>query len=237
MGTLYIVSTPIGNLQDISLRMTETLFRVDAIACEDTRRTGVFLQHIAKHYPQFDHKPRLISYFEHNEAWRIPEIISLLQNNLSVALVSDAGTPAISDPGFKLIRSAIKEGIKVEAIPGPTALISALVVSGLPPDKFLFMGYPPRKDKHRTDLLDSLQAIHERMDMTVIFYEAPHRLIKTLEDIKSTMGNIPIVVCSELTKLFEKTIRGSVEDIIAEFTKKKPRGEFVILFSTKDLEK
>lgn len=235
MGTLYIVSTPIGNLQDISLRAMSTLFSVSVICCEDTRRTGLLLGHIAKNFPTFSQRPKLLSYFEHNELNRIPEILTILSEGLSVALISDAGTPAISDPGFKLIREAATHGVRIESIPGPTALIAALVVSGLPSDKFIFLGYPPRKTKHKKDLLEKIIAMHMAIEATVIFYEAPHRLLATLSDMKTLLGNIPVVLCSELTKLFEETKRGTLEEVMDYYGKKKPKGEFVILFHTKSL--
>lgn len=227
MGNLYIVATPIGNLQDITLRAIEVLRKVDAIACEDTRKTGLLLHNIIKE----DKKPRLISYYEQNELQRIPEIITGLKNGLNIALVSDAGTPTISDPGFKLIRECIKEGIKVESIPGPSAVITSLAVSGLPTDKFLFLGYPPRKPGHRKSLFDNVKSASTLIKSTIIFFEAPHRISRTLEELKGIFGDIDIVIARELTKIHEETRRGKISSLIEHFSKVTPKGEFVLLFN------
>ncbi len=226
MGILYIVATPIGNLQDITLRAIKTLQSVDAIACEDTRKTGFLLQRIFPQRP----KPRLISYYEQNELQRIPEIINALKNGLNVALVSDAGTPIVSDPGFKLVREAIREGIKVESIPGPSSVISALTVSGLPTDKFLFLGYPPRKPGHRIKFFQKITPSLSSVGVTAILFESPHKLIRTLEEMKEVFGDIDIVICRELTKIHEEIRREKVSQSLDHFTKVAPKGESVILF-------
>ena len=246
-GTLYIVATPIGNLQDISLRALKTLFEVDVIACEDTRRTGLLYQqlqamhHRLVHDPSLESnkvvgelkKPRLISYYEQNELQRIPEIISALKDNISIALVSDAGTPTVSDPGFKLVRECIKEGIKVESIPGPSSVILALTLSGLPTDKFFFFGYPPRKEGHRKQLFESLKTLTGQLKTTAIFFEAPHRIIGTLEELKEIYGKEKyIVICREMTKIHEEVLRDSIENLLSHFSKTNPKGEFVFLLST-----
>lgn len=244
MGILYIVATPIGNLKDITLRGLEVLTSVDGIACEDTRRTGNLLNQF--HPPtsgsnvkfpisnEIIKRPRLISYYEQNEFKRIPEIITALKNGLSIALVSDAGTPAISDPGFKLVRECIKEGIKVESIPGPSSVISALVVSGLPTDKFLFLGYLPKKTGNRMTLLETVKSslkLNEKFHPTVILFEAPHRLSQFLEELQVVFGDIEIVIARELTKIHEEIIRTSVSQAVSHFKEKEPKGEFVILFN------
>jgi len=226
-GILYIVATPIGNLKDITLRAIEILKAVDVIACEDTRKTGILLKNILNDEP----KPRLISYYEQNEAQRIPEIILAIKDGLNIALVSDAGTPTISDPGFKLVREAVKEGIRAESIPGPSAVISALVSSGLPTDKFLFLGFLPRKPGHRKQILEKTLESLKLVKSTVIFYEAPHKIVHTLEDLKVVFGDIDIVVARELTKIHEEIRREKVSFSIEHFTKTSPKGEFVVLFN------
>lgn len=226
MGILYIVATPIGNLQDITLRAIKVLQSVPTIACEDTRRTGMLLKAL-----EVTHKPLLISYFEQNEARRIPEIITFLKNGQDLALVSDAGTPTISDPGFKLVRECVKEGIKVESIPGPSSVISALVISGLPTDKFMFVGYPPKKPGNRNKFFLGINEAIKTIKTTVIIFEAPHRLIQTLEELQATFGDIDIVVCRELTKVHEEIRREKISNSIEYFMKISPKGEFVILFN------
>lgn len=229
-GALYIVATPIGNLQDITFRAVEVLKTVDYIACEDTRRTGVLLKTL-----KIENHPMLISYYEQNEIVRIPNILNLLKNGRDVALVSDSGTPTVSDPGFKLVRECIKEDIKVISIPGPSASISALVSSALPTDKFIFLGFLPRKPGHRIKLLENLKLGNEKLEATVIIYEAPHRLIKTLGSVHDVFGNIRITVMRELTKIHEERIDENIEILIEKYEKQAPKGEFVILFSPKSV--
>ncbi len=228
MGNLFIVSTPIGNMQDITLRAIEVLRQVEIIACEDTRKTGLLLQNILKE----GKKPRLISYYEQNELLRIPEIISALKDGIDIALVSDAGAPTISDPGFKLVRECIREGIDVVSIPGPSAVISALVSSGLPTDKFLFLGYPPRKPGHRKSLFNNVKSASALVKSTIIFFEAPHKILRTLEELKEVFGDIDIVIARELTKIHEEIRREKISESILYFSKVTPKGEFVILFNT-----
>lgn len=237
MGILYIVATPIGNMEDISIRAMKTLMHVDAIACEDTRRTGTFLQQLDQKYHDllFEqgetyHRPELVSYYEQNELQRIPEIMNALKNDLSVALISDAGTPAISDPGFKLIRECITEGIKVESIPGPSSVISALVVSGLPTDKFIFLGYPPRKPGHRKTFFERVKLSQESLLSTIILFESPHKLLTTLQDLLNVFGDIELVICRELTKVFESKRREKISESLAHYKKTAPKGEYVLLF-------
>lgn len=233
MGILYIVATPIGNLQDITLRAIETLKSVDAIACEDTRKTGMLLSRIVSTSEVERTGPlrsaHLISYYEQNEMQRIPEIINALKDGLNIALVSDAGTPTISDPGFKLVREAIKEGVRVESIPGPSSVITALTVSGLPTDKFLFVGYPPKKPGHRITLFENLRKLP--IKTTIILFEGPHHLLRTLEEMKEVFGDIDVVICRELTKVYEEIRRENISNSIDHFSKTNPKGEFVILFN------
>ncbi len=219
-GILYIVSTPIGNLGDITFRAVETLKTVDLIACEDTRHSKILLD-------RYDIKKPTLSYFDFSEKQKTPSILGKLKSGMNIALISDAGTPGIADPGYRLISGALKEGIKVESIPGPAAFLSALVISGLPADRFIFEGFFPVKSGQKKTKLLSLK----NEPRTVIFYESPHRFLKTLEIIKETLGDIDIVVCRELTKKFEEVVRDKVSIIHSHFLKKKVLGEFVVLFN------
>lgn len=229
MGTLFIVSTPIGNLKDITLRAIELLQSISVIACEDTRKTGMLLKHIRDTYPKDGvEKPQLISYFEQNEFRRIPEIVSLLKNGQDVALVSDAGTPLVSDPGYRLVHACVDEGISIRAVPGPSSILAALAVSGLPPDKFLFVGYPPHRPGHRKKLFESLKA--QMISSTTILFEAPHKLLKTLEELQEVLGDIDVVISRELTKIYEEVRREKLSESIDHFKKTPPKGEFTILF-------
>jgi 16S rRNA (cytidine1402-2'-O)-methyltransferase len=235
-GILYLVATPIGNLEDITVRAIKTLFTVDGIACEDTRKTGMLLKVLQEKYHQLlagsgKERPRLIPYHEHNEQQKIPEIITALKNGLSIALVSDAGTPAISDPGFRLVRECVMQGLRVESLPGPSAVISALVSSGLPTDKFLFLGYPPHKGGKRLQLYESVKKAEDYVKATVILYEAPHKLLKTLEELFSVFGDIEIVVARELTKMHEEVRRERMQVVLDHYKKITPKGEFVLLFA------
>ncbi len=219
---LYIVSTPIGNLKDITLRALETLKNVDLIAAEDTRHTRKLLTHYGIHIP-------LTSYFEHNKFVKGPYIIEQLKQGRNIALVTDSGTPGISDPGYRLIQLAIQNEIPLTAIPGPTALIAALVLSGAPSDRFIFEGYLPVKSGTRRKRLREI--LDEKR--TVIFYESPHRLLKSLQDIQEILGDREIVTLRELTKKFEQIIRGSSATVLEHFQKHSPRGEFVIVIKGK----
>ncbi len=225
MGTLYLVSTPIGNLEDITLRAKRILGEVEVIACEDTRKTGNLLKKLA--IP----KKELLSYYEENELKRIPQIIKLLKEGKNVALVSEAGTPTISDPGFKLVRECVKEGIKIVSVPGASAILTALTASGLPTDKFLFLGYLPKKQGKRKKILESLPT-----QITIIFFESPYRLLKSLKEIKEIFGDIEIIICRELTKIHEEIRREKVNQSIAHFEKVKPKGELTILFTSISLK-
>jgi len=220
MGKLYVVGTPIGNLKDITFRAIEVLQSVNFIACEDTRRTSILLNHY-----KIEGK-KLLSYYEPKESVQVPKIIKLLEKE-DVALVTDAGTPSISDPGYKLIRACIEKGIPVEVIPGPSAVITALVGSGLPTDRFTFVGFLPKKGLN--NFLEELKAYK---DSTIIAFESPNRVVKSLEAIKETYGdNTTVCVARELTKLHEEYIRGRVVEVFEELNKRgEIKGEVVILW-------
>jgi len=221
-GTLYLVATPIGNLEDITQRALRVLGEVDVVACEDTRRTRVLLNH-------FGIKTKTISYHEHNERERVEQICKLLLSGKNVALVSDAGTPLINDPGFRLTSAAIELDLPVVPIPGPTALVSALVVSGLPSEQFFFAGFLPARANARRAKLDDLISVAA----TLVFYEAPHRIAATLEDALEVLGNRPAAVARELTKIHEEIARGSLRELSQRFGAgaSPARGEMVLVIS------
>ncbi len=223
-GTLYVVSTPVGNLADITLRALEVLQQVDVIAAEDTRHTGMLLRRhgISAH--------RMMSYHEHNETRRASQLVALLEGGADVALVSNAGTPAISDPGYRVITSAGERGIAVVPIPGPSALLAALVASGLPTDRFLFEGFLPRR-KGRTARLKALAAFKG----TVIIYESPLRLSATLQDVLTHFGDRRVAFCRELTKKFESVVRGTVSEVLAGVEQKAVKGECVLVVAKEGL--
>lgn len=220
-GVLYVVATPIGNLQDFSYRAVEILSKVDLIAAEDTRHTKKLLTH-------YGISKRTTSYHDFNKESKSRRLVAELTEGMDVALVSDAGTPGISDPAYRLVCECIENDICVETIPGATALVPALILSGLPTDRFVFEGFLPPKKGRRTRLLEIAD---ERR--TIIFYESPHRLLKTLQQLLEYLGERRVSVSRELTKKFEETIRGTVTDAIAFFTNKAPRGEFVIVVEGK----
>lgn len=224
-GRLYLVPTPIGNLKDITLRALETLRDVDIIAAEDTRQTLKLLNH-------FEIKKPLLSYHKFNEQIKSDKIIEILAEGKNIALVSDAGTPGISDPGSVIVQRCIEEGIGFEVLPGATAITTALVYSGLDTTKFLFRGFLPRENKERRMIADQLMLSQE----TIIFYEAPHRLVDTLTFLKETFGHRNIAVCRELTKIYEEIYRGTIGEAIEYFLKNKPRGEFVLVLEGKRIE-
>lgn len=221
-GTLYIVSTPIGNLEDITLRALRTLKEVDVIAAEDTRHSAKLLNH-------YGIKKPLISYWGEREKVRSEEIIKRLQSGQSIALISDAGTPGISDPGEVVIKRAIEEGIDVVPIPGPSALIAALSVSGLSMREFTFVGFLPSKKAQRRKCLEEL-SLEKR---TLVFYEAPHRVIETLKDMYDIFGNRNVVVFKEITKIHEEVFRGSLEKVISDIENSTVEGEFVLVIEGK----
>ncbi|RCJ36792.1 16S rRNA (cytidine(1402)-2'-O)-methyltransferase [Nostoc punctiforme NIES-2108] len=218
-GTLYVVGTPIGNLEDITFRAVRILQTVDIIAAEDTRHTGKLLQHFQVKTPQ-------VSYHEHNRTSRIPELLEHLINNKAIALVSDAGMPGISDPGYELVKACIEAGIPVVPIPGASAAITALSAAGLPTDRFVFEGFLPAKTQQRQEHLESLQT----ESRTLIFYESPHRLRDTLQDLALVWGNDrQIVLGRELTKLYEEFWRGTIAEAIAYYTQREPQGEYTLV--------
>lgn len=218
-GTLYLVATPIGNLADITHRALQVLKDVDLIACEDTRHTHKLLQH-------YGITTKTISYHEHNEQQRAVQLIDLLKQGSDIAVVSDAGTPSISDPGYRLVHSAIESEIAVVPVPGPSALISALIAAGLPADEFFFAGFLPARSNARRARLNELRSIPG----TLIFYEAPHRLAATLKDAYEILGEREAVVARELTKLHEEIRRGRLSELSTHYAdKENPRGEIVLL--------
>ncbi|MBE8967320.1 MAG: 16S rRNA (cytidine(1402)-2'-O)-methyltransferase [Nostoc sp.] len=218
-GTLYVVGTPIGNLEDITFRAVRILQTVDIIAAEDTRHTGKLLQHFQVKTPQ-------VSYHEHNRTSRIPELLEHLVNNKAIALVSDAGMPGISDPGYELVKACIEAGIPVVPIPGASAAITALSAAGLPTDRFVFEGFLPAKTQQRQEHLESLQT----ESRTLIFYESPHRLRDTLQDLALVWGSDrQIVLGRELTKLYEEFWRGTIAEAIAYYTQREPQGEYTLV--------
>ncbi|HLW77684.1 MAG TPA: 16S rRNA (cytidine(1402)-2'-O)-methyltransferase [Bryobacteraceae bacterium] len=223
-GTLYIVATPIGNLEDMTLRALRTLKEVELIACEDTRQTRKLLDHAGISKP-------LTSYHEHNEAARTVELMAKLEAGATIALVSDAGTPLVSDPGYRLVAAAIAARIPVVPIPGANAAIAALSAAGLATDAYRFCGFPPAKSAQRRKFFADLK--HE--NCTLIFYEAPHRILEALEDIAQEMGARPVVAAREITKLHEEFLRGTAEEIRATLAARPSiRGEFTILIGKSD---
>jgi 16S rRNA (cytidine1402-2'-O)-methyltransferase len=217
MGTLYLVATPIGNLDDISVRALRTLREAGLIAAEDTRHTGRLLNH-------FEIKTPLTSYFEHNKLAKLDDILAKLENG-SVALVSDAGTPNISDPGYELVRAALAAGHAVVPIPGPSALLAAVAASGLPTDAFVYLGFLPRKPAERRRLLASLAA----EPRTLVAYEAPHRLLEALADVEAALGDRPVAVARELTKLHEEIVRAPASQARRHFEQKEILGEITLV--------
>ena len=223
MAKLYIVPTPIGNLDDITIRAVQVLKKVDLILCEDTRRSKKLLNHLGI-------KSQLRSHHKFNEHSEVEYIVKKIKEDRNVAVISDAGTPGISDPGFLIVRTCLENEIEVECLPGPTALIPALMVSGISSDKFIFEGFLPIKKGRKTKL--SMLALEKR---TMIFYESPHKLLRTLLDFENSFGpKRKISVSRELTKLYEETIRGTVEEMKEIYKNKKPKGEYVIVVEGKD---
>lgn len=224
---LYIVATPIGNLKDITLRALETLKSVDSIICEDTRRTSLLLNH-------YQIKKPLLIINDFNEAHSIPQIIQRLLSGENLALVSDAGTPLISDPGYKLIRECIEQGIQIDSLPGPSSVITALTLSGLPPDKFLFLGYPPEKSGQRINWLESLKSLPSgKLNFTNIMFVAPHKLIKTLVDLQTVFGDIEVVLAKELTKIHQSVVKIKISEWLVDLNPPAggPKGEYILLFN------
>lgn len=214
---LYIVSTPIGNLEDMTLRAIRILKEVDLIAAEDTRHAQILLQ-------KYEIKNQITSYHSYSNDFKLKQIVEMLVAGKNVALISDAGTPGISDPAYTLVRAAIEAGIQIVPIPGASAVLSALVMSGKPIHQFVYLGFLPIK-KGRQTLLKSLAS----EEKTIVIYEAPHRIMRTLEDLKEYLGDREISICREITKIYEETIRCKISEAIEHFTTKAPRGEFVLV--------
>ena len=222
MSKLFLVPTPIGNLEDITFRSIRILNEVDLILAEDTRTSGKLLKH-------FDIKPPMQSFHMHNEHKVLDKMIDKLKLGIKIALISDAGTPGISDPGFLLVRACVEEGIETECLPGATALIPALVQSGFPTDRFIFEGFLPPKKGRQTRL-----KLWSEETRTIVFYESPHKIVKTLSQLQEFVGgDRRLSVSRELSKKFEETVRGTVNELILHFTNKAPKGEFVIVLEGK----
>ncbi|MCR5270589.1 MAG: 16S rRNA (cytidine(1402)-2'-O)-methyltransferase [Prevotella sp.] len=222
MGILYIVPTPVGNMEDMTLRAIRILKEVDLILAEDTRTSGILLKH-------FDIKNQLLSHHKFNEHGTSASVVQRLLAGQNVALISDAGTPGISDPGFFLAREAVRAGVEVQCLPGATAFVPALVSSGLPCDRFAFEGFLPQKKGRQT----KLQSLVDE-ERTMIFYESPYRLLKTLQQFAEFFGaDRQVSVCREISKIHEESVRGSLEEVIAHFTATEPRGEIVIVLAGK----
>ena len=222
-GCLYIVATPIGNLEDTSMRALRILKEADMIACEDTRQTMKLLTH-------FDIHKKLVSYHEHNEITRAPEIVIDLEQGATVALVTDAGMPAISDPGHRLVSLCARHGIRVVPIPGPSAFVAALAASGLPAEEFTFVGFLPSRQSERRKRLRALAS----EPRTLAFYEAPHRVLDALEDLLEIFGNRPAVVAREISKIHEEFLHGHLADLVDSARKRAPRGEITLLVGPAD---
>jgi 16S rRNA (cytidine1402-2'-O)-methyltransferase len=218
-GTLYVVATPIGNLEDISYRAVRVLKEADLIACEDTRHTAKLLNHYGIDKP-------MVSYHEHNEAARAEELVAKLTAGLNIAQVSDAGMPGISDPGYRVIHLAIERGVRVVPIPGPSALVAALAASGLPTDSFQFLGFLPAKSGQRRTMLETLRDAQH----TTVVYEAPHRIVETMKDIVELLGSErPVALARELTKVHEEFIRGSAAEVLRRVQEQELKGEITLL--------
>ncbi len=223
-GTLYLVATPIGNLEDMTYRAVRILRESDLIACEDTRQTRKLLEHFAIRTPT-------ISFHEHNETARVPQLLEKLHAGTSVALVSDAGTPLVSDPGYRLVVQAAREGIRVEPVPGASALLAALTASGMPSDQFHFAGFLPAKAARRRKALERMKD----EEATLILYEAPHRVLDTLEDVEAILGPRPVVLARELTKLHEEFLRGTPAELKAALSSRAAiKGEITLLIGAGD---
>ncbi len=216
------MSTPIGNLKDISYRAVDVLNAVDLIAAEDTRKTKILLNHYNISTP-------MVSYYEYNEFKRIPQLIDKLESGKDIAVVSDSGTPSINDPGYRIVRAAIEKGIEISSIPGATSITTALILSGLPTDRFVFEGFLPPKKGRKKRLIQLSEE-----SRTTILLESPKRLVKTLEDCLSVLGNRPVAVCKELTKIHENVFRGFLKNAVEHFSTQNIKGEFVIIIGRDD---
>lgn len=222
MGILYVVPTPVGNLEDMTMRAIRVLKEADLILAEDTRTTGILLKH-------FEIKNAMQSHHKFNEHQMVDGVVNRIRGGATVALVSDAGTPGISDPGFLVVRECVRAGIEVQCLPGPTAFVPALVASGLPCERFCFEGFLPQKKGRQSRIASLLEE-----ERTMIFYESPYRLVKTLVQFAGLFGGErQVVVCREISKLHEESVRGTLEEVISHFQKTEPRGEIVILLAGK----
>jgi len=228
LGTISVIATPIGNAEDITIRALRTLQEVDAIACEDTRVTSK-LCNIHK----INCKGKLISYHEHNSKKMIPILINKMKNGINIGIVTDAGTPLISDPGYKLIQAALDENIIVRSIPGPSALTAALSISGISSDQFVFLGFLPRKPTLRRKKIDSIS----HMDSSIIIFESSHRINKLLKDLYLLLGNRKISVMREITKMYEENIRGNIDEVMEHCINKTLKGELVVLVEKAEYKK
>lgn len=222
---LYIVATPIGNLEDITLRAIRILKEVDLVLAEDTRKTGFLLSH-------FGIKKPLVSFFEHSEIKKIPGVIEELKKEKSIALISDAGTPTLSDPGYKLVRECRYEKLPITVIPGASSITAAISATSIPHDKFIFLGYLPRKHNERIRLFEKLKGL----EAAIVFFESPFRIAAALADLKEITGNVKIALARELTKKFEEVFESSIEEAILHLEHTKPRGEFVVILDGKELK-
>jgi 16S rRNA (cytidine1402-2'-O)-methyltransferase len=222
---LYLIPTPIGNLADITLRCLEVLKTCDLLICEDTRRTSILLQHY-----QIPKKPILVVN-DFNESTLVDQVIAKLQDGATIAMVSDAGTPLINDPGYKIVRMCLEMGIPVDALPGPSAILPALQLSKLPPNRFMYLGYLPEKEKARLDLFEHSKSIHQILPTTFIAFISPHKLGRALEDASKVFGDINIVLAKELTKQFQSVESKKISEWLEIFKKQKIRGEYVLLYN------
>lgn len=223
---LYLIATPIGNLGDITFRAVDTLKKVDTIACEDTRKTSILLKH-------YDIKKPLISFHEYNENKVRGRIIAQLKDNRDVALVSDAGTPVISDPGYTLVRDALNENIEITTIPGATAFVNAVILSGLPTHSFLFKGFPPHKQGRRQNFIKA----DKELEYTLVYYESPYRITKFIKDAIEVLGDRRCAVANDLTKMYENVTRGTLSEVLKEIEASKMKGEYVVVIEGLDKKK
>ena len=228
MGTLYVVATPIGNLEDITLRAIRTLKEANLIACEDTRHTKILLDRIGVRVP-------LVSFHQHSQLQKLEWLVEQLTSGLSIALVTDAGTPGLNDPGGVLVAAAIAAGAQVVPIPGPNAAVTLLSVSGIPTDRYLFLGYLPKK-KGRQTMFGKLQVMIDSWELPIVFYESPERIERTLVDLQAILGDLPVILGRELTKQFEEVWRGSLTLAVTHWKKTHPRGEFVVVVAPKKMK-
>lgn len=233
MGTLFIISTPIGNLKDITFRAMECLFSLDILACEDTRHTGLLLHALKEKFSLNQNLPKLFSFYEQNEINQTAKLVTMLKNGKNVGLVSDAGTPLINDPGYRLVNLCSKYKIQVVSLPGPSAFLTALVAAGLPVNSFSYFGFLSDKTAERIKIFKEIKKLssYKFFPKTLAFYVSPHILPDTLLDLKETIGDAEIVLAKELTKIHESITRDKISSFLKHFSKNKPVGEYVLLFN------